>query len=65
MKMFDLPECGLAMVNRIFIVALLQKTERWMFLNYGRAPMAQTRRMGKAAQWGVANKCAEVFALPL
>ena len=30
-----------------------------------RTPMAQTRRMEKAAQWGVANKSAEVFALPL
>jgi hypothetical protein len=47
MKMFEFRESGLAMVNRIFIVALAAaKTEGWMFLKCWRAPMAQTRRMG-------------------
>jgi hypothetical protein len=47
MKTFEFGECRLAMVNRIFTVALAAaKIEGWMFLKCGRSPMAQTRRMG-------------------
>jgi hypothetical protein len=47
MKTFEFGECRLAIVERIFIVALAAaEVERWMFLKCGRSPMAQTRRMG-------------------
>jgi hypothetical protein len=47
----------LAMINRIFIVALdVARTEGWIFLRCGRTSMAQTRRMGMQNQKSITTK---------